>query len=123
MSHQAVRVGVPAFQLETPFTLRRAMASDDGTIVEKMATAIVNVFQNVVTPVEATKGPIRDYATALPVPEGMGAYEGGPGGDGGAGGAGDEGEGAALGHADLAAIGAMLEDIRILDARDSDKQI
>ena len=120
MSHQAVRVGVPAFQLETPFTLRRAMASDDGTIVEKMATAIVNVFQNVVTPVEATKGPIRDYATALPVPEGMGAYEGGPGG---AGGAGDEGEGAALGHADLAAIGAMLEDIRILDARDSDKQI
>ena len=120
MSHQAVREGVPAFQLETPYTLRRAMASDDGTIVEKMAAAIVNLYENVVTQVEAGKGPITDYATALPVPRVIGAYQGS---EGGAGDVGGEDEGGSLVDADLAVIDSMLDDIRVLDARDADKQI
>mgnify|MGYP007022999726 CR=1 FL=1 len=31
------------------------MASDDGTIVERMAAAIVSLYHNVVTPAEAGK--------------------------------------------------------------------
>ena len=69
--------------------------------------------------VEAGKGPITDY-TELPMPERMGPQKESAGGAGGEGGA---EEGAALVQADLVAIEAMLGDIRVLDARDNDKQI
>ena len=71
-----------------------------------------------VTQVEAGKGPITDY-TELPVPEVIGLRNEGVGGGGGGG---AEVVAAAV-LVDLVAIGIMLEDIRVLDARDSDKQI
>ena len=68
-------------------------AESDG--VERMAEAICNLYANVVTQVEATKRPIKDAPDLV---AGTDTQEG-------------------------PSIEAMLADIKVLDARDPDKQI
>ena len=104
LSHQSVRLGVPAFQFEIPRTLRKAAMDarrdgDDaqGGLVERLARAIVKTYREVVVPIEAKKG-----HTALP-----GAML-----------SKDDSVTATRAHAD-----DMLRDIALLDATDPDPQI
>jgi gamma-glutamylcyclotransferase (GGCT)/AIG2-like uncharacterized protein YtfP len=54
LSHQSVRLGIPAMQYEVPFTLRLEMMKDT-TILERVAQAIVCTYQHIVK-VEAGHG-------------------------------------------------------------------
>ena len=94
MSHQSVRLGMPAFQLETPFTVRQAMMCDE-TLIDRLAQAIVNCYASTALPIEASKGRADGDLGLL-----------------------------RSGAADTDALAElMLADIKILDPRDSDKQI
>ena len=65
LSHQSVRLGVPAFQLEAPRSLRAALMKEEDAL-DRMAEAIINVYQNVVVPVEEEKGLVNN-AASLPI--------------------------------------------------------
>ena len=59
LSHQSVRLGVPAVQYETPFSVRRHVMGEghgDDSTIDRLADAIVNVYRNCVVPVEKGKG-------------------------------------------------------------------
>lgn len=114
LSHQAVREGIPAFQIEVPFSVRDAMmkeaearggqknegnhpgerwagvelkeettqaadpsaneptripiadmtlaSSDDADTIDRLAVAVCNLYTHVVAQIEASRGPINDYA-------------------------------------------------------------
>ena len=55
LSHQSVRLGVPAFQFEMPHALRRSAMQDD-ELVDRMAAAIVAIYRTSVVPIEGAKG-------------------------------------------------------------------
>ena len=118
LSHQAVRLGVPAFQLELPFSLRRAAMQDDGAIVKKLAAAIVAIYNNVVTQIQSTKGRVQDHSELPLVPHKSPHREDGAmqflvGAD-----AWD-----IRLDAEAAMVDEMLRDVAVLDARDKDRQI
>lgn len=51
LSHQAVRIGIPAFQLETPSDVRTKMMMDN-EFLNKFANAIADIYEKVVVPIE-----------------------------------------------------------------------
>ena len=71
LSHQSVRLGVPAVQYETPFSVRRHVMGEghgDDSTIDRLADAIVNVYRNCVVPVEKGKGMTEEAFAATTSP-------------------------------------------------------